>query len=120
MTQARDKNYMEHTSDSMINVAVKYFERHKDPKRLAWSYYYSGIISNELGEHVQSQLAFLKARSVALEIDEPKLLGRIYENLGNLYERQELQDSVLFFIIKHCFIISRRKILWVLESHCVI
>lgn len=26
MTQARDKNYMEHTSDSMINVAVKYFE----------------------------------------------------------------------------------------------
>ena len=75
MTQARDKNYMEHTSDSMINVAVKYFERHKDPKRLAWSYYYSGIISNELGEHVQSQLAFLKARSVALEIDEPKLLA---------------------------------------------
>ena len=100
MTQARDKNYMEHTSDSMINVAVKYFERHKDPKRLAWSYYYSGIISNELGEHVQSQLAFLKARSVALEIDEPKLLGRIYENLGNLYERQELQDSVLFFYNK--------------------
>ena len=85
MTQARDKNYMEHTSDSMINVAVKYFERHKDPKRLAWSYYYSGIISNELGEHVQSQLAFLKARSVALEIDEPKLLGRIYENLVNFY-----------------------------------
>ena len=100
MTQARDKNYMEHTSDSMINVAVKYFERHKDPKRLAWSYYYSGIISNELGEHVQSQLALLKARSVALEIDEPKLLGRIYENLGNLYERQELQDSVLFFYNK--------------------
>ena len=100
MTQARDKNYMEHTSDSMINVAVKYFERHKDPKRLAWSYYYSGIISNELGEHVQSQLAFLKARSVALEIDEPKLLGRIYENLLNLYERQELQDSVLFFYNK--------------------
>lgn len=46
------------------------------------------------------QLAFLKARSVALEIDEPKLLGRIYENLGNLYERQELQDSVLFFYNK--------------------
>ena len=25
-----------------------------------------------------------------------------------------------FFIIKHCFIISMREILWVLESHCVI
>lgn len=100
MTQARDKNYMEHTSDSMIHVAVKYFERHKDPERLAWSYYYSGLILNELGEHVQSQLAFLKAQSLALEIDEPKLLGRIYENLGNLYDRQELQDSVLLFYNK--------------------
>ena len=103
MTQARDKNYMEHTSDSMINVAVKYFERHKDPKRLAWSYYYSGILSNELGEHVQSQLAFLKARSVALEIDEPKLLGRIYENLGNVvrYIRYMLYINTIDLCVSH-------------------
>lgn len=87
----------------MINVAVKYFERHKDPKRLAWSYYYSGIISNELGEHVQSQLAFLKARSVALEIDEPKLLGRIYENLGNVvrYIRYMLYINTIDLCVSH-------------------
>ena len=27
MTQARDKNYVEHTSDSVIGVAVRYFEK---------------------------------------------------------------------------------------------
>ena len=26
LTQARDKNYLEHTSDSVINIAIDYFE----------------------------------------------------------------------------------------------
>ena len=33
ITQARDKNYVEHTSDSLIGVAVRYFEKRKDPHR---------------------------------------------------------------------------------------
>ena len=103
LTQAQDKNYVEHTSDSVIGVAVKYFEKHKDLKRLTWAYYYLGVISSELGESVQAQSAFLKAQLVALKIHEPKLLGRIYENLGNLYDRQGLQDSVLVLYHKALF-----------------
>ena len=30
ITEARDKNYIEHTSDSLINVAIQYFEKKKD------------------------------------------------------------------------------------------
>jgi hypothetical protein len=32
ITEARDKNYIEHTSDSLINVAIQYFEKKKDIK----------------------------------------------------------------------------------------
>ncbi|MBP3517359.1 MAG: hypothetical protein J6K31_02900 [Parabacteroides sp.] len=34
VTQARDKNYLEHTSDSVIDVAVRYFE--KQNEHIGW------------------------------------------------------------------------------------
>ena len=39
ITEARDKNYIEHTSDSLINVAIQYFEKKKDINRLSEAYY---------------------------------------------------------------------------------
>lgn len=35
ITQARDKNYIKHTSDSLINIALDYFEKQDDPVRKA-------------------------------------------------------------------------------------
>ena len=32
ITQARDKNYIKHTSDSLINIALDYFEKQDDPE----------------------------------------------------------------------------------------
>ncbi len=93
MTQARDKMYLEYTSDSLINVAVQYFEQADEPDRLAWSYYYAGIISFEKNEFLSSQTAFLNAQAVAEKLSNPELLGRIYFNLANLYDLQGWQDS---------------------------
>lgn len=39
MTQAREKNGMKHTSDSLINVAVEYFAKTNDITRKAQAYY---------------------------------------------------------------------------------
>ena len=44
ITEARDKNYIEHTSDSLINVAIQYFEKKKDINRLSEAYYCQGRI----------------------------------------------------------------------------
>lgn len=43
-TQAQDKNWIEHTSDSIINVAVEYFKEKNDPHRKAQAYYCQGRV----------------------------------------------------------------------------
>ena len=46
-TQAADKSYQKHTSDSLIQVAVRYFSRQHDPDRLATALYTQGrVITN--------------------------------------------------------------------------
>ncbi|MEZ7915211.1 MAG: tetratricopeptide repeat protein, partial [Macellibacteroides fermentans] len=42
LIEARDKNYIVHTSDSLINTVVAFFEKEDDPLMKAKAYYYQG------------------------------------------------------------------------------
>ena len=44
VTQARDKNYVVHTSDSVIDVAVRYFGEREEPQLYSKALYYKGRI----------------------------------------------------------------------------
>ena len=48
ITQARDKNYIKHISDSLINMALDYFEKQDDPVRKATALYYEGRVNHDL------------------------------------------------------------------------
>jgi hypothetical protein len=48
LTQARDKNYIAPTSDSLIRAAVDYFEHHGPASRQMLAYYYMGRVSQDL------------------------------------------------------------------------
>jgi hypothetical protein len=55
VTQARDKNYVEHTSDSVIDIAVRYFVGQEDPHRKAHAYYCKGRVLSDLAlENVEA------------------------------------------------------------------
>jgi hypothetical protein len=55
VTQARDKNYVEHTSDSIIDIAVRYFAGQEDPHRNAHAYYCKGRVLSDLAlENVEA------------------------------------------------------------------
>ncbi|MCL2739365.1 MAG: hypothetical protein FWE30_07975, partial [Bacteroidales bacterium] len=41
-TQARDKNYLPISGDSLINIAVRYYSQKKDKQKLGWAYLYLG------------------------------------------------------------------------------
>ena len=39
-SQALDKNYIDETNDSLIGIAVEYYNAHPEPYRLMLAYYY--------------------------------------------------------------------------------
>lgn len=95
LTQARDKNYFHHTSDSIINIAVKYFINQKNPYRKAQVFFYSGRVNHELNQPEKAAENYLKAVPYAQETKEYKMLTLIYNSLGNLYREQEWDEKAL-------------------------
>lgn len=93
ITQARDKNYVEHISDSIITVAVNYFEEKNMPSRKAWSYFYLGRIQSDLGETDEALKSYLKANTYAESLTNNGLKGRIHENTGVLYWNHFIYDK---------------------------
>lgn len=80
LTEARDKNYYQFTSDSVIWVAAEYYEATEDKRRLSKAYYYVGRVHQEparfyqhtgecdsalfyLNQSVQSKNLYTKAAS---------------------------------------------------------
>ena len=74
-TQAADKSYQKHTSDSLIQVAVRYFSRQHDPDRLATALYTQGRVEKELGENEEAAQSFVKSVNLAYA---HAYLGRVY------------------------------------------
>ncbi|WP_304966610.1 tetratricopeptide repeat protein [uncultured Parabacteroides sp.] len=85
ITQARDKNYVEHTSDSLIDVAVRYFEKRKDPHRKAQAYYCQGRVLSDLNASEEALDAYLKAKEQVEKTMDFDLKARICNHLGSLY-----------------------------------
>ena len=93
LTQARDKNYIVQTDDSLIRTAVQYYDSIGDVQMQAKAYYYKGCIyrdANLCGEAVQE---YLTAISLAKKTGNPKLQGLICNHAGYLYYLQDLLEQ---------------------------
>lgn len=95
LTQAQDLNYITHTSDSLIKIAAKYFEKSKDMHRASLSYYYMGRVNADLYDALKAQEYYLKALEVGEKTKDYHLLARICNNLGTLYNYQDIYDMAL-------------------------
>lgn len=90
ITQARDKNFVKHTSDSSINIALDYFEKQDDPVRKATALYYEGRVNYDLGNAEEATSFYLRARDVAKGTTDYNLLHLINTHLGTLYLYRDL------------------------------
>lgn len=95
ITQARDKNYVKHTSDSLINIALDYFEKQHDPIRKATALYYEGRVNHDMHNAEEATNYYLRARDVALNTTDLRLLYLINSQLGTLYAYRGLADLAL-------------------------
>ena len=93
LTQARDKNYIVQTDDSLIQMAVRYYDSMRDCKMQAQAYYYWGSVYRDRNEQAIAAEKYLMAIPFAQEINDKVLLGRIYNNAGYLYYLQEFYNK---------------------------
>lgn len=107
VTQARDKNYVEHTSDSVINIAVQYFEKQSSSKRKAQSYYCQGRVLSSLEAKEEALQAYLKAKDLVRETTDDELRARINNHLGNLYW-QSREDKKSLDCFKEAYLVYQQ------------
>jgi len=98
LTQARDKEYVEHETDSLIKIAVDYFEKGSDVNRQMLAYYYLGRVSQDLGNAPQAQANYIKALEVGHSSNNYPLLARINSNLGMLYTYQDMPKDAIPYL----------------------
>lgn len=94
LTQAHDKNYVIHTSDSLIKIALDYYDTSDNLQLKAKAHYYMGRVYQDMGNGPATAYEFLRT----IEIAEKKkgmeeLLYLAKGNLGYLYYMQGLNDK---------------------------
>lgn len=86
-SQALDKNYIDETNDSLIGIAVEYYNAHPEPYRLMLAYYYLSRIQFNAGNYTPSILSAHKAQKHAENIGNYFFLGLIYRGMAATYNR---------------------------------
>ncbi|WP_273163092.1 hypothetical protein [Bacteroides fluxus] len=89
LTQARDKNYVAQTDDSLIRTAVQYYDSMKDNKMQAQAYYLWGSVCRDKNKQTEAIEKYIRATDFAQKAADKVLLGRIYANAGYIYYLQE-------------------------------
>lgn len=87
-SQALDKNYIDKTNDSLISVAVNYYERKGTDRDRALAHYYHGRIY-ENGNDVENAIkSYVLSEQSAVRGNDCYLLGLINCSVGYLYSTQ--------------------------------
>ena len=89
-TQARDKAYIRHTTDSVINRVADYYQRFGDNHQKALAYYYVGRVNSDLGQLERATDAFLRASDYSAKTDDHDLTFRILTQMGTRFAHQGL------------------------------
>jgi hypothetical protein len=103
-TKADDKNYIDHTNDSLIRLAVRYYDRHGDDLQKAEAHYYLGRIYQNARNDVHTAEQFLAADYYAEYAKDTNLICNIKSNLGFLLWNNGIlseADSIYKLIIPY-------------------
>ena len=89
--QAKDKQYITHTDDSLINCIVEFYENRDDADKKMMAYYYQGSTYRDMNDAPRA----LKSYQQAVDISSPDndLLPKVYNQMGVLFAYQGLYDE---------------------------
>ena len=112
LTQARDKNYIDETDDSLISVATEYFGQDDEPRRAMLSSFYHGrILMN--GERYPEALCYMtRAYDGAEALGDNFWMGRAAEQMSVIYEKSFQEKTALSYsktALKHYTLVSKKQ-----------
>lgn len=91
--KAQDKAYITHTSDSLIQLVVRYYRKHKDKTYLPEALYFAGRVYRDLGDAPQALEYFQRAISHSTEDTDYKLISNVYSQIGMIFLYQDIYDK---------------------------
>lgn len=96
LTQARDKNYIAQTDDSLIRIAVQYYDAHKQAEMQARAYYCWGSIYRNKHDDSQAISKFNIALSHTKNLPKhADIRSILYSNLGYLYYIHDIKPEAI-------------------------
>ena len=93
--QAKDKLYITHTDDSLINRIVQFYEEENRPERLMLAYYYQGSVYRDMNDAPRALKAFQQVADMNRNYPPSDLMARTYNQMGTLFAYQGLYNESL-------------------------
>jgi len=93
LTQAKDKNFMLQTEDSLMLKTIRFFDKSSDIDKKGRAHFYLGSIYRDRQRLTQAMEQFLNAVPLLKHSKDLKLLGRTYNNMAYLYYIEEVYDK---------------------------
>ena len=93
--QAKDKLYITHTDDSLINRIVQFYEEENRPERLMLAYYYQGSVYRDMNDAPRALKAFQQVADMNRNCPPSDLMARTYNQMGTLFAYQGLYNESL-------------------------
>lgn len=90
LTQAKDKTYVLHTDDSLINIAVHYYDSIGDMEEAAKAHYYLARVYQDMQNEADAVSEYLTALPLAERHKGSTMLCLLYGNLGQIYFQHDL------------------------------
>lgn len=87
MSEARYKNFIDETDDSIIAASAAYFGRKGDDRRLMRARFIQAKIQFNNSDYTHSIVSALKAEKLAKQASDNLYLARIYEHISDIYNR---------------------------------
>ena len=84
-SQALDKNYIDETNDSLINIAVDYYRHTDDVRSKFLSFYYRGRVYAHGGDYLRATSNYMEAEQLADAVNDGYLQGLLYAEMGRIY-----------------------------------
>ena len=97
---ALDKNYIDLTSDSLIRVALDYYDVHGSPRQKMFSWFYLARVQFNARDYNQAIVSLERAEDYLKQCDEPYYEGLIHMTKSAIYTNthnntEALSESIL-------------------------
>ena len=85
MSAALDKNYFDVENDSLICVALEYYQRHRNRYNEMRSLYYYGVVKMNAQDYTAAIVSFERAGQAAIPLNNLRYIGLAHRNMGKIF-----------------------------------